>query len=863
VGEWDRRFRECNDYALWHGFAGAWPNFHQANYGDGIVYGTHLLLRGVSELRDVPRNEYGNVDAADVPGMFRAANVYATTHGYRAGIPTFHQADSGTGTVYGTHLIHMSTADFRDVAAAELGVFDVADAPAMLRAASVYASQHGYAAGVPTFHQADYGGGPVFGLILFRSDVTTWRDVPADLLAGYSDAPWPVAVVLCHPSDALPGPAAQQRWERMFLPGGDDPSNMPLYWQQISYGQFDPTGTRVFDWLDVGHTRAEFAAFVGLRQRHQAAVWGQAAAIRSGISLAGFKAVVFGYNVDLDHGSSGGNQVVLSFRDDRAFEPTFVAHELGHGFGLGHSSSQIDGTYGDRFDIMSAMNVWAFTDAQRRAAGPGASAINLENLGWLHRSRVWRGWPETPQSLRLSALNRPEGDGFLAARLAASPQFPAVYLEYREPTHWDVALPGPHVLVHTRNLENGPEIFGGGAIPAGALTSGQQLTVPVEPRPVAIRVERIDPNTAVAEVRIWTLDTQPVRYGATIRLGHLNTGMHLHSHPFPYSHPGSSGQQQVTCFAGNDDNDLWRVKAGDGQPGDSLEGEPVRHDDVVRLEHLLTGRNLHSHAGFPSPVTGQQEITCFGDRGRGDRNDNWRVELVAGGQWETGRQVRLVHQLTDVALHSHAGYTDPTSTMGQQEVTGFSGRDGNDLWFAFDTPALDARFDLQTVPDFIELGQPVQVTIEMLNIGSAAWQPGQHRLGSQAPQDNLRWATSRADLSSTAVPGDRVTFVFTITAPAVPGTYTFQWRLLQEGVAWFGPLTPGVKIIVGPPGGPAIVPDVTEMTRTNAARGIASAGLLANFTGTGSWVARQEPRPDTRVPRATTVTCHLTTRRPQ
>ena len=40
MGEWDRRFREAHDYAVWHGFATGWPNFHQADYGDGLVYGT-------------------------------------------------------------------------------------------------------------------------------------------------------------------------------------------------------------------------------------------------------------------------------------------------------------------------------------------------------------------------------------------------------------------------------------------------------------------------------------------------------------------------------------------------------------------------------------------------------------------------------------------------------------------------------------------------------------------------------------------------------------------------------------------------------------------------------------------------------
>jgi hypothetical protein len=109
-----------------------------------------------------------------------------------------------------------------------------------------------------------------------------------------------------------------------------------------------------------------------------------------------------------------------------------------------------------------------------------------------------------------------------------------------------------------------------------------------------------------------------VRYGQTIKVSHLMTGLTLHSHALNYGHEGSSGQQQVTCFRGADDNDLWRIKGPDGTDANYKINEVVQHGDVIRLEHVLTKRNLHSHSGHPSPVTGQQEVTCFGSEGQGD-----------------------------------------------------------------------------------------------------------------------------------------------------------------------------------------------------------------------------------------------------
>ena len=219
----------------------------------------------------------------------------------------------------------------------------------------------------------------------------------------------------------------------------------------------------------------------------------------------------------------------------------------------------------------------------------------------------------------------------------------------------------------------------------------------------------------------------PVTYGATLRLAHVATRRQLHSLPYNYVHPGTSGQQLVAgvTVADADADDDWQIKGPHGQPEGFGAGQPIQHGAVVRLTHVATDRNLHSHRGFPSPVTVQQEVTCFGQNGVGDDNDNWRVEVPGEGRWVADATVRLIHQGTNVALHSHGGYAHPLWTLGLQEVTGFAGRDDNDLWtvVALQANPRAATFLGQSAPATMIAGRDYDVSLTFRNAGTDTWTP--------------------------------------------------------------------------------------------------------------------------------------------
>jgi uncharacterized repeat protein (TIGR01451 family) len=101
-----------------------------------------------------------------------------------------------------------------------------------------------------------------------------------------------------------------------------------------------------------------------------------------------------------------------------------------------------------------------------------------------------------------------------------------------------------------------------------------------------------------------------------------------------------------------------------------------------------------------------------------------------------------------------------------------------------------STFVSQSIPKYMVVGREYDVVITMKNIGTNEWKPWDgvsgYRLGSQGPQDNRIWSKSRAELPGSVKSGETISIPLHITAPAKSGEYTFQWRMLKEGVQWFG-----------------------------------------------------------------------------
>ena len=116
-------------------------------------------------------------------------------------------------------------------------------------------------------------------------------------------------------------------------------------------------------------------------------------------------------------------------------------------------------------------------------------------------------------------------------------------------------------------------------------------------------------------------------------------------------------------------------------------------------------------------------------------------------------------------------------------------------------PANLAGFVSANVPAQMVAGRAYPVSVEWRNLGSAPWtEATTYRLTSRGPRDNMTWGLNRVTLA----PGESIptygtkTFTFTVTAPSMPATYTFQWSVVHDASAtYFDEVSPAFSVTVG------------------------------------------------------------------
>ena len=240
--------------------------------------------------------------------------------------------------------------------------------------------------------------------------------------------------------------------------------------------------------------------------RHILHDWGVEVARANHIDLSPFCAVLVMFNSATDSGGAGGPRVVIGY-SKTDWDSTFNLHELGHGFGLGHTwFARPDIEYGDQWDVMgSGFN---FKNKHSARNGSGMNAFNLRKLGCIPDDRMFEsdGQPGN-HTITLAALNQVHANThYLMASIPPTPgsgSNTSYLVEFRRKRGWDAGIPQDTVLVHevrdngvcyllSRDERRDPAAI--------EVLSGQDFKIP--DRHLTIKALRFDNATSTAKVSI-------------------------------------------------------------------------------------------------------------------------------------------------------------------------------------------------------------------------------------------------------------------------------------------------------------------------------------------------------------------------
>jgi dolichyl-phosphate-mannose--protein O-mannosyl transferase len=195
-----------------------------------------------------------------------------------------------------------------------------------------------------------------------------------------------------------------------------------------------------------------------------------------------------------------------------------------------------------------------------------------------------------------------------------------------------------------------------------------------------------------------------VTCGSVVKLTHVETSAASDGGNFFLSSEqknlgSGSGQQIVTAVENPTTlNTMWWIREPNGgettRAGDAAcshgTASPIQCGQIIRLTHLETLRNLHSH-NVKSPLSRQQEVSGYGQGdGNGDDGDDWKVICSASNAkyWRREAKVYLQHVDSGKFLgasssvkftHQNCGHNCPI--MNHAEVFARSSQDQYGAWF--------------------------------------------------------------------------------------------------------------------------------------------------------------------------------------
>ncbi len=236
---------------------------------------------------------------------------------------------------------------------------------------------------------------------------------------------------------------------------------MDHYWRETSYGNINLAGSVVVGWYNLPRERSYYVYGNPLRVDFFRIETDAETVADADVYFPDFYGINFVFNQPLDGFSWGGvtyvskdglNERVFGAMDmspDGYGNQSRVAHEMGHGFGLHHSSGPYSTPYDSQWDPMSSLGICSARDATYGCVGANTISYHKDLLGWIPLGRKYVAPPGSTATINIERLGQPSNNNYLMGQIPIGVLGTQFYtVEARLFAGYDGQIPGQAIVIH-------------------------------------------------------------------------------------------------------------------------------------------------------------------------------------------------------------------------------------------------------------------------------------------------------------------------------------------------------------------------------------------------------------------------------